>query len=456
MAEIGNEGDIMDLNSIAGATTLQNPAEKRVLRKVIIASVIGNGLEWFDFVSYGYFATMIARAFFPANSYLSIMLTFATFAVGFVVRPIGGIVLGAYADRHGRRKSLTLLIGMMAFGTLTLGLTPSYATIGIAAPMIVILGRIVQGISIGGEFASATALLVEYVPESRRMLFGSFQMSAQAVGRVFAAGTGLLVITAFPPTAVHAWAWRLPFLIGALVGPFGFYLRYRMAESPEYEHLQNATPDLVKAPVRTILSRFRIPLVCAFGLGIVGTAVTYVWNNYLPVYVVRELHLPLWEDLFGVMLTSAIDIFVCVLGGWLGDRVGAYRMFFFLTVVTALVSYPLFAYVLAAPSFTRLLEAQLVALTLYGLASGVGPGMLASLFPVEVRSTGMAISYNVPVTIFGGFSPLTITWMIHVSKSDLVPAFYLIAAGILSIAVVGSSQASLRRRAAFRVLTAPG
>ena len=222
MAKLENEGDSMELNNIAGTTTPQNTAEKSVLRKVVIASVIGNGLEWFDFVSYGYFATMIARAFFPAASFLSIMLTFATFAIGFVVRPVGGIVLGAYADRHGRRRALTLLIGMMAFGTLTLGLTPSYASIGIAAPLIVIAGRIVQGISIGGEFASATALLVEYVPENRRMLFGSFQMSAQAVGRVFAAGIGLLVIAAFPPAAIHAWAWRLPFLLGALIGPFGF------------------------------------------------------------------------------------------------------------------------------------------------------------------------------------------------------------------------------------------
>jgi MFS family permease len=446
----------MNLDRIAGATAPQNPIEKSVLRRVIIASVIGNGLEWFDFVSYGYFAAMISRAFFPTASFLSIMLTFATFAIGFVARPIGGILLGAYADRHGRRQALTLLIVMMAFGTLTLGLTPSYATIGIAAPLIVILGRIVQGISIGGEFASATALLVEYVPENRRMLFGSFQMSAQAVGRVFAAGIGLMVIAAFTPAAIHAWAWRLPFLIGALVGPFGFYIRYRMAESPEYHQLRHATPDLVKAPVRTVLSRYGLPLLCAFGLVIIGTATTYIWNNYLPVYVVRELHLPLWEDLFGVVLTSALDIFICILGGWLADRIGAYRMFFWLTAVTAMVSYPLFAYVLAAPSFTRLLEAQLVALTLFGLLTGLAPGMLASLFPVQVRSTGMAISYNLVVTVFGGFAPLTVTWMIHATKSDFVPAFYLIFTALLSILVVGSTQASVRRRAAFGLPAASG
>jgi MFS transporter, MHS family, proline/betaine transporter len=157
-------------------------AESRMRRRVVLASILGNGLEWFDFVSYGYFASIIAKVFFPAGSDLSLMLTYASFAVGFVVRPIGGIVLGAYADRYGRQRALALLIGMMAFGTLTLGLTPAFATIGIAAPIIIVLGRVVQGISIGGEFASATALLVEFAPANRRMMFGSFQMSSQALG----------------------------------------------------------------------------------------------------------------------------------------------------------------------------------------------------------------------------------------------------------------------------------
>src|ERR1700685_3090987 len=174
------------------------PIDSRMRRRVVFASILGNGLEWFDFVSYGYFASIIAKVFFPADSDLSLVLTYATFAVGFVVRPIGGIMLGAYADRFGRRRALSLLIVMMAFGTLTLGLTPSYATIGIAAPIIVVLGRIVQGISIGGEFASATALLVEYAPVNRKMTYGSFQMSSQAIGRVLATTIGLGVLLTFP------------------------------------------------------------------------------------------------------------------------------------------------------------------------------------------------------------------------------------------------------------------
>jgi MFS family permease len=421
--------------------------DNRMVRRVVLASILGNGLEWFDFVSYGYFASIIAKVFFPADSNLSLMLTYATFAVGFVVRPVGGIMLGAYADRHGRRRALSLLIVMMAFGTLTLGLTPSFATIGIAAPIIVVLGRVVQGISIGGEFASATALLVEHAPANRKMTFGSFQMSSQALGRVLATSIGLSVLLTFPPATVQDGAWRIPFLIGSLIGPFGFYVRYRLGESPEYQKLKESAPDVARAPVREVLQRRRLQLICAIGLTIIGTSLTYIWNTYLPTYVVEQLHLPLWQGLLGVAVTSAIGIGTCVLGGWLADKYGPYRMFFLFTAISALISYPFFAYVLAAPGFGRLFLAQFVVLTVFGLLQGSGPGMLAGLFPVEVRSTGMSIAYNVGVTVFGGFAPLTVTWLIAVTASKLVPAYYIIAAAMLSIAVVGSTLSGVRRAA---------
>ncbi len=434
-------------NSVGLSATADDAAiaEARMRRRVVLASVLGNGLEWFDFVSYGYFASIIAKVFFPADSNLSLMLTFATFAVGFVVRPIGGILLGAYADSYGRRRALALLIVMMAFGTLTLGLTPSYATIGVAAPIIVVLGRVVQGISIGGEFAGATALLVEYAPANRKMTFGSFQMSSQALGRVLATSIGLFVLLTFTPDTVLQGAWRIPFLLGSLVGPFGFYVRYRLGESPEYRQLKESAPQVARAPVREVLEHYSLPLTCAIGLIIIGTSLTYIWNTYLPTYVVQQLHLPLWQGLLGVAVTSAIGIGTCVLGGWLADKYGPYRMFFLFTVISALISYPFFAYVLAAPSFGRLFLAQFVVLTVFGLLQGPGPGMLAGLFPVEVRSTGMAIAYNLSVTVFGGFAPLTVTWLIAETGNKLMPAYYIIAAAVLSIVVVGRTLSLLRR-----------
>ena len=425
-------------------------AESRMRRRVILASVMGNGLEWFDFVSYGYFASIIAKVFFPADSNLSLLLTYATFAVGFVVRPVGGILIGAYADRHGRRQALALLIVMMAFGTLTLGLTPAFATIGIAAPIIVVLGRVVQGISIGGEFASATALLVEHAPANRKMTFGSFQMSSQALGRVLATGIGLSVLLTFSPATVQDGAWRIPFLIGSLIGPFGFYVRYRLGESPEYQKLKESAVQVTRAPVREVLKHHWLPLICAIGLIIIGTSLTYIWNTYLPTFVVEQLHLPLWQGLFGVAVTSATGIGICVLGGWLAYRYGPYRLFFLFTAISALISYPFFAYVLAAPSFARLFVAQFVVLTIFALLQGSGPGMLAGLFPVAVRSTGMAIAYNVSVTVFGGFAPLTVTWLIAATGSKLVPAYYIIIAALLSVVVVGSSLIAMRRAGTAR------
>jgi MHS family proline/betaine transporter-like MFS transporter len=427
--------------------------ESRMRRRVVLASILGNGLEWFDFVSYGYFASIIAKVFFPADSNLSLMLTYATFAVGFVVRPVGGILLGAYADRYGRRRALSLLIVMMAFGTLTLGLTPSFATIGIAAPLIVVFGRVVQGISIGGEFASATALLVEHAPANRKMTFGSFQMSSQALGRVLATSIGLFVLLTFTPATVQDGAWRIPFLIGSLIGPFGFYVRYRLSESPEYQRLKESAPQVARAPVRDVLQHHGLSLICGIGLVIIGTSLTYIWNTYLPTYVVEQLHLPLWQGLLGVAVTSAIGIGTCVLGGWLADQYGPYRMFFLFTAISALISYPFFAYVLAAPGFGRLFLAQFAVLTVFGLLQGSGPGMLAGLFPVEVRSTGMAIAYNVGVTVFGGFAPLTVTWLIATTGSKLVPAYYIIAAGVLSIVVVGSTLNGVRRAQRLRPAT---
>ena len=440
--------------------TLSTPAmvheaaqsQDKNITRLIVATSVGNALEWFDISSYAYFALYISEAFFPANDpTTSLLLTFGTFGLSFLIRPIGGLVLGAYADRHGRQRALALLIGMMAFGTLTLGLTPAFATIGIAAPLIIVLGRVVQGISIGGEFASATALLVEFAPANRRMMFGSFQMSSQALGRVLATAIGLGVLLTFPPATVQNGAWRIPFLIGSLVGPFGFYVRYRLAESPEFQRLQQHAAGAERAPLRQVLKHHWLPVICAIGLTIIGTSLTYIWSTYLPTYVVEQLHLPLWQGLFGVAVTSAIGIGTCVFGGWLADTYGPYPMFFLFTVISALISYPMFAYVLAAPGFGRLFLAQFVVLTVFGLLQGSAPGLLAGLFPVAVRSTGMAISYNVGVTVFGGFAPLTVTWLIAMTGSKLMPAYYIIAAAVLSIAVVGATLAGVRRRAAMTV-----
>ncbi|MCR1767163.1 Proline/betaine transporter [Burkholderia glumae] len=413
-----------------------------MVRRAIFASVLGNGLEWFDFLIYGYFSKIIAQVFFPAgNALVSLLLTLATFAIGFVVRPIGGILLGVYADRAGRSRALSLLIISMAASTLLMGLTPGYAQIGYAAPALVILARVLQGLSVGGQFATASAMLVEYAPPGRRMFYGSFNMTAQSFALLLSSGAGYLLTTRLSHDSLAAWGWRVPFLCGALAGPLGFYIRHRVAESPEFQQLRRAQPGpRATVPLAAFFRDNGRAALCAMGVIAVGAATNYVWHSYLAVYVERQLHLPLQVALRGAFLSGLLNLFLFPLAGRLADRFGAYRLFYPVTIAWMICAYPLYLFVVAEPSASRLLVAQLVATVFLAAMSGAHPGMLATLFPVRSRSAGVALSYNLSVTLFGGLAPFTVTWLISLTGSSLTPAFYLIFAGFVSLALVGSCR----------------
>lgn len=418
-----------------------------MVRRAIVTSVLGSGLEWFDFLIYAYFSKIIAQVFFPADSaFISLVLTLATFAVGFLVRPLGGILLGLYADRVGRQRGLALLITMMAGSTLLMGLTPAYATIGIAAPLLIVLARVLQGLSVGGQFATASAMLVEYAPPGKKMFYGSFNMSAQAFALLLSSSVGYLLTTKLSHLQLVAWGWRLPFLLGALAGPIGFYIRHRVAESPEFERLRELASAQrgakhQRGSVGLFLREHGDAALCAMGVIIVGAATNYVWHSYLPLYVERQLHLPLSNALLGSFASGLINLFLFPVSGKLADRYGAYRLFYPIVVAWILCAYPLFHFVSTTPSFAHLFIAQLIATVFLAAMSGSHPGMLATLFPVHSRSTGVALSYNLAVTLFGGLAPLTITWLTHVTGSSLMPAFYLIFAGLVSLALVSFTRA---------------
>lgn len=429
--------ETLSLPGGAEAAPILRP-DAATLRRAVIASVIGNGLEWFDFLIYGFFASVIADVFFPAqNQQLSLILTFATFGVGFVVRPLGGILIGVYADHAGRQKALSMLILLMAFGTVALGLTPGYARIGLAAPLIVVFARVLQGLSVGGEFASATAMLVEYAPPGKRYFFAAFQMCAQSFAVALASGFGFVLAATLTPAALHAWGWRLPFLLGGLVGPVGFYIRRKVGDAPEFLEWQRRRPKARRAPVREVLFGHPGAVLCAIGTIVCGTAATYLWNSYLPVYVVKTLHLPLAAPLLGAAICGAINMGVNPLAGMLADRIGPYRVFFPAVIASGLLAYPMFAFVIAHPSRDNLFAVQLLATLMLGFMAGPIPGLLGGLFATPIRSTGMAISYNVSVTLFGGLAPLTITWLTGLTASRFIPAYYLGAAALLSLILVG-------------------
>ncbi|WP_372439787.1 MFS transporter [Burkholderia plantarii] len=413
-----------------------------MVRRAIFASVLGNGLEWFDFLIYGYFSKIIAQVFFPSgNALVSLLLTLATFAIGFVVRPIGGILLGVYADRAGRSRALSLLIISMAASTLLMGLTPGYARIGYAAPALVILARVLQGLSVGGQFATASAMLVEYAPPGRKMFYGSFNMTAQSFALLLSSGAGYLLTTRLSHDALVAWGWRVPFVCGALAGPLGFYIRHKVAESPEFQQLGREQPGRrPKVPLAAFFRDNGRAALCAMGVIAVGAATNYVWHSYIAVYVERQLHLPLQVALRGAFFSGLLNLFLFPLSGRLADRFGAYRLFYPVTIAWMICTYPLYLFVVAEPSASRLFIAQIVSTVFLAAMSGAHPGMLATLFPVQSRSSGVALSYNIAVTLFGGLAPFTVTWLTSLTGSSLTPAFYLIFAGFVSLALVGLSR----------------
>ncbi|MFH3480718.1 MFS transporter [Xanthobacter variabilis] len=416
--------------------------------RTIIASAIGNGLEWFDFLSYGLLAGSIAVAFFPDHAPGSgLILAFATFAVGFAVRPIGGVLLGLYADKAGRRGALAVMMGMMSGGSLLLALAPAYDQIGIAAPLLVVAARIVQGLSVGGEFAGSATFLVEHAPPGRRMFYGSFQMCAQGVG-ILAASLFIFALEQnLTPDAFGTWGWRIPFAAGAIIGPVGLYLRWRVAETPEF--CAPVSKSLAAGSVLRALRTEAPALRCGIGLIAVGTAIAYLWHSYLVVYVVHELHLTRTDALLSASASGALAVCLYPLAGWLGDRLGAFRLFSWSTAIFAALTWPLYAWLTGAPDFERLMAAQLVATAFLAFISACHPGLLAMLFPVKVRTTGVALCYNFSVLAFGGLAPLTVSWLVARTGSPMMPAVYQIVVAGLSLLLVLSAS-SARRQALAR------
>jgi MHS family proline/betaine transporter-like MFS transporter len=279
--------------------------DPRRMHRVIVASVIGNAFERFDFMAYVYFSKIIAAVFFSVgNSVVSMSLALATFASGFLVRPIGGVLLGMYADRVGRTHALSLVMLIMCAGTLLLGLAPGYATLGLAAPLLVLLARLIQGLAIGGQFSLLSVIIGGTAPTDKKMFCGSFNMSSQALAVLLSSGCSHLLTNRLSSAARMNWGWRVPFLIGALVGPLGFYIRHHIVEPPEFEAVRKQVRSGVARVfrLRNFVREQGDAALCAMSVMIIGTASNYLWNAYLPVYVERQLHLPLKSALLGTFV----------------------------------------------------------------------------------------------------------------------------------------------------------
>jgi MFS transporter, MHS family, proline/betaine transporter len=418
---------------VSSATTFDPlvPAPKHVSGALqIAAATIGNALEWFDILVYGYFATTIGAVFFPnANPVVSLLLTFMSFGLSYLARPIGAVVLGAYADRAGRKAALALSIQLMVIGTGVMAIMPSYASIGLLAPIAVFAARLTQGFAVAGEFGSSTAFMIEHAAH-RKGFSSSWQMTGQQMAKLLAALFGFALTGALTAHQLHSWGWRVPFFFGLLVGPVGMYIRRKVDETPEFTQTTHTG-----TPIREVFATEKEGLLLGAGVVALGTAGTY-FSLYLPTYATARLHLSPAVGYFATMVLAFLGVVLCPMAGHLADRVGLTRMMLPAAILMLLSFYPVFLLITVHPGLTTLLVGLIWETLLQIAYMSALPAVMAGIFPARTRVTGLSLSYNLGVTLFGGFAPAIFTWLTAITHNNTAPSFYLMAMALLSIIAI--------------------
>ncbi len=400
-------------------------------RKAITAGVIGNVLEWYDFGVYGYLVPTISALFFPGGDpVVSLLSTFAVFGVGFVMRPVGSILFGIYGDRHGRRKALSAVIFVMALATFAMGLLPTYAQGGVLAPMLLVVVRLFQGLSAGGEWGGSTSYIVEFAPPTRRGFFGSWQLVGVGGGFLLGSLTAALLNGALSEADRLAWGWRLPFLFGIAVGLVGAYLRWRLDDTPKYTELEEKHA-VAEAPLTEALNQYPRETLLGFGVTLHNTVAYYIALIYMGSYMVTVGKLPQITALW--IGTGCLAVFVALLPlmGWISDQIGRRPLLIFSCAAYIVLGYPFFL-MASSGSVALAILAQLLMVVLYVPYAGACPAYYAEIFPTRVRYTALSIGYNIAVAIFGGFAPFIATFLVRETGSNYAPAFYVIAAAVVT------------------------
>ncbi len=397
--------------------------------KAVVAVIIGNWLEFYDFLVFTFFAVMIGDAFFPGESEITRLLgALATFGVGFVTRPLGAAIIGPYADRVGRRAALTLTLLLMSVGSLMIAVTPPYSQIGIAAPMLLLVARLIQGFSCGGEVGPATTYLLESAPPEKRAAVTAWQAYSQQLAAIMGSGLGLLLAATLSREQLYAWGWRVPFLLGVVIAPVALYIRRQLPETVHESQMHRSTgavlSELFRGHSRAVL--LGVLIICG------GTVSTYVFN-YMTTFAITTLGLSAAIGSALGLTGNAAQIAGLAVGVWI-DRLGRKRMLILSRVVFLLMLYPVYQ-VLTAPNAST---AMIVAVNMFGnflYAIGIGAAyaFLAEAFPQSVRSSGLAILYALGVAIFGGTTQFVVAWLIKVTADPMVPAWYQIAANVAAI-----------------------
>lgn len=407
------------------------PTAKPVsLTRIVVATSIGNALEWFDIAIYAFFAVYIAHNFFPAgNETASMLLTFGSFGASYLIRPLGGVVLGSYADRHGRKAALLLTVSLMMVGTAIIALLPTYAQIGVAAPIGIFLARLIQGFSAGGEFGASTAMLIEHAPH-RRGFLASWQFATQGLSTLLASLFGYGLVKLLTHEELLAWGWRIPFFFGLLIGPAGLLMRRCLDDAHSFKEAEHTA-----TPVRDVLASQKSMVLAAIGVITVSTAVNYMLQ-YVPTFAIRQLKMDAATGFAASILAGVILTVVTPFSGWLSDRIGRLKQMTVAGVLFALTIYPVFLYVSFSGSAWALYVLVGWLALLKSIYFGALPALMSEIFPPATRATGMAIGYNVGVTVFGGFAPAIIVWLISATGSNQAPSFYLMFTTLISLSAL--------------------
>ncbi|TAL84076.1 MAG: MFS transporter [Beijerinckiaceae bacterium] len=403
--------------------------------RAVLGATIGNMLEFYDFITYSFFAIQIGHTFFPARSeFGSLMLSLATFGAGFLTRPIGGLVIGLYSDRAGRQPAMILSFAMMGAAIIVLALTPSYATIGIAAPIIVIIARMVQGFSLGGEVGPTTAYLMEAAAIDKRGFAVSWQPASQQIAATAGALVGAGLSTVMSSAALDAYGWRIAFLIGAITLPFGLWVRSGM---PETLHLDEPAPVAIETGSAKAIRARDYSRIIILGLLILasGTIITYV-TDYMTTYAENTLHVSTRLAFTTTVVSNAVGIAAALYGGWLADRAGRWSIMVWPQLAALLLTYPVFVWIVDARSAWALLGGFGFLALIGSIPYSAFYVALVEALPKPIRGSTFATIYAVAIAAFGGTAQLVVAWLIHVTGNALAPAWYMLFATAVGLAAM--------------------
>ena len=419
-------------------------AEPVVIRRAVRGAAIGNTVEWFDFAIYGFLATYIAEKFFPSGDETAALLnTFAIFAAAFFMRPLGGFFFGPLGDRIGRQKVLALVILLMSGSTFAIGLVPSYDTIGVFAPLLLLFLRCLQGFSAGGEYGSGACFLAEYASDKHRGFVVSFLVWSVVVGFLLGSLTVTGLETVLSEGAMDSYGWRIPFLIAGVLGAVGLYIRLRLGDTPEFEALRDEG-EVASSPLKEAVTTSWRPILQIAGLVVIHNVGFYIVFTFLPSYFTKTLGFTKTDAFVSITVASLVALILIPPLGALSDRIGRKPLLIVGSLAFAVFAYPLFL-MLNAGSLAAAIAAHagLAAIESVFVCASLAAG--AELFATRVRSSGYSIGYNVSVALFGGTAPYVATWLVARTGNDLAPAYYVIVAALVTLITVLTMRETARR-----------